>query len=665
LNPIRSFGLDPGRRRGSHRASLCVLAGLLLPALLAAAKWKDPTEAEKALVEDPARGLVGAVYLEKIQRSDWTKTFQISVRAKILSKSGFEVGSVENLPANTVNIEGRTVSPTGKVTELSPKDIHRTTVIKSGGRSVERLSFTMPALEPGCFVEYSFRESGWLGAAESYHTEILFQDKYPIVYQELRTPKQFPFSSTSRKQRGAQIEFAADGDEYVYRVSNAPALHDEPYGLPRNERSAAVIFAWVFLGVQGQGVDYFWREITKQGLAPMVSKRLVRPGKVEAALKTIPGSRAADPEARLRAIYAYVQKTVKNRSVLRPGESEPKGGWKKNDDAGDALSHGEGTPSDLVAVFLSLLRADGWHARVVFVPDREERFFHPEMPSMFQFGGWAVEVKDQGLPGPAYFSFEHPMLGYGMLPARNLGGSAWAVDVDAATGEKIDLPHEPAEKNARRRTWTIALDEEGDVRVERVQHSYGQQAFEARVRLYYEGSELYEKETRENYEKFDPPAELDALEIQNGEDPDRDYVQTTKYHRKAFASPLPGGRIEIAPLEMLQAANPFTQDKREEPILFSYPYRDEEIMTIAPPSGCTVDALPAPVNVQTSVGYYRAQASRADGGAVTVSRVFEITRFAAGPELYAQYRSLFEGAARGDSGFSIVFRKPAAPKAGR
>jgi len=55
--------VNPGRCRlaafGLLAFALSALSALSAPPLLAAAKWKDPTEAEKAIVEDPAQGLVG------------------------------------------------------------------------------------------------------------------------------------------------------------------------------------------------------------------------------------------------------------------------------------------------------------------------------------------------------------------------------------------------------------------------------------------------------------------------------------------------------------------------------------------------------------------------------------------------------------------------------
>jgi hypothetical protein len=658
---------DPRRSAGACDVARCVAlaaALLIVGGTLLGDKGKAPTEAEKAIVEDSAKGLVGAVYLEKLGRSQ-NQMFQVSVRAKILSTSGFDIGTVERLAWNAQSIEGRTISPAGKVTELSSKDIRRVTTVKAGGRSIEQQTFTLPALEPGCFIEYSYKEWGWLGSAGDYHTEILFQGKYPILHQEVRTPKDFPFSSSVRLQKGVEIRFRKDGGEYVYEASNAAGLHDEPHGLPEKERAAAVIFAWVFHDVHSDTPEGFWKEAAKKGFAPHVRGMLVRPAKVEDRLKSIPGSRAADPKARLQAIYRYVQKTVKNRWTLRPGETEPKGGWKKNQDAGDTLANGEGSPSDLAAVCASLLRADGWRLRYVFTPDREERFFHPEIPSLFQFYGWVLEVQDPAFPEPVFLGFDHPLLPFGQLPWNRLGVAAFAFDLDSETGEKIDVPQRPSPSNSRRRDWRVTLADDGDVEVERATRMDGLEAFRVRTDLYRQGRESFEKDLREHYEKLDPPGELESLTLQNEETPDVELLQTTKFRRKGIASALPGGRLELAPLSMLQEANPFTQERRDEPIMFAYPYLDEDTLTITPPAGYATEALPTPIDEKNMVGRYSVRASKGVDGTLTINRVFEVKRFSAGPELYAQYRSLFAAASRGDSGFSLVLRRSAATKSGR
>ena len=638
-------------------------AGLLAAASFARAeKWKDPTEAEKAIVEDASKGLVGAVYLDKQWRSE-NQMFRLTVRAKVLSKSGFDIGTVEGLAPNARSISGRTVSPAGKVTELSSKDVRTVTVVKAAGRSIEQQVFTMPALEPGCFIEYTYQEWGWLGSASDYHTEILFQDKYPVLHEELVTPKIFPFSSSVRKQKGVAIAFRQDGPGYSYSAADAAALHEEPYGLPRNEKSAAVIFAYVFPGIAGNSAT-FWDDATKKGLAPLLKQNLVKPSKVEKALKEIPGSRTADPKARLKAIYEYAQKTVKNRWALRAGETEPKGGWKHNDDASDTLSTKQGSPWDIASVCASLLKADGWKFRAVLTPDREERFFHPEIPSMFQFAsGWVIEVRDPGLDGPVYLSFDHPLMRYGELPWTRSGTACYAIDIDAEAGERIEIPQLPPEKNARRRDWQVSLTEDGDVTVERVSRLDGAQAFEARLDLYAHGRDVEEKKLREHYQKLEPPGEIESVAWKNEETPDAEFVQTTAFRRKGIGGSLPGGRIELSPLTMIGESNPFTQEKREEPILFPFPYLDEDTVTVVPPSVYAPDTLPGPVEMRNQVGRYAIHIAPGDGNAIVVSRTLMLWRFSGSPEFYSEYRKLFESAARGDAGLSVVFKKAAAAKA--
>src|SRR5262249_12828887 len=127
---------------------------------------------------------------------------------------------------------------------------------------------------------------------------------------------------------------------------------------------------------------------------------------------------------------------------------------------------------------------------------------------------------------------------------------------------------------------------------------------------------------------------------------------------------LPGGRLEISPLAMMRTSNPFTRSDRNGPIFFSYPYADEDTIEIAPPKGYAAEALPAASEQKSAVGRYAVNVQNGEGGSVRIVRTFELKRYSAGPELYAAYRALFEAAARGDAGLSILFKKaPAVRKA--
>ncbi|HWC64911.1 MAG TPA: DUF3857 domain-containing protein, partial [Thermoanaerobaculia bacterium] len=359
------------RRRISLALGAPALAcALALPARPAAAyPWKTPSPEEQRIVEDSGKGISGAVYLE-ISDESVDDVFHVSVRAKILSPTGFPIGTVDDLDEDAFEIEGRTVSATGVVTPLAPADVRTITTVKAAGVRQRRKGFTMPALQPGSFIEYTYREYGTFGSRGPYHVEIPFQHRFAVLHEEVSTPRAgFRYSSAIRFENGVTIESRTAPGRVSYSASNVPALHSEPYGLPEQERSAGLIFSYFFSDLRATTADQYWKGAVHLGLVPWVKERMLRASKAEERLKGIPGSRTADPSARLRALYAYVRSTLKNRDALPAGETPPKGGWKKNDDAADAFAHGSGDPRDLVAAFVSLLKADGWSYRVVFCPD--------------------------------------------------------------------------------------------------------------------------------------------------------------------------------------------------------------------------------------------------------------------------------------------------------
>src|SRR5262249_3729265 len=161
------------------------------------------------------------------------------------------------------------------------------------------------------------------------------------------------------------------------------------------------------------------------------------------------------------------------------------GGWKKNEDAGDVLSHGDGSPVDLVMTCASMLRADGWKFRVVLAPDRDSRFFHRELPSLFQFEGWLLEGPDPKDADPVtYFSCQHPLLAPGQVPWNYAATLGYAINFEDGSGAAVQIPGTTAEQNRQDRQWKVTVTDTGDVEVDRKSDWSGLQAFELRAELY-------------------------------------------------------------------------------------------------------------------------------------------------------------------------------------
>jgi hypothetical protein len=317
----------------------------------------------------------------------------------------------------------------------------------------------------------------------------------------------------------------------------------------------------------------------------------------------------------------------------------------------------------MAAAFASMVRADGWKYRAVWVSDRQSRYFRPGVPSVFQFDGWVVEVSDPADPARrAYASFEHPLLPFGIVPWNHLALDGLAVDVEAGTSEKLLLPILPAETNLRRRIWTISVEEAGDAHVERRSIWTGYQGFQVRSDLYREGRTDYEKDLRNQYEKLDPPSSVDSLAFDKENDPDEPLTSTLRLVSRGIAPPLPGGRIAIAPLPLLRESNPFPVDTRHDPISFPFPYVNQDFVTVVAPEGYVVEGVPGPVERTSAGGRYTLTAEKGPGEKVVIQRTFTLARANAGPEAYEAYRGLFEAAIRADAALSVVFRKAAPGK---
>ena len=134
------------------------------------------------------------------------------------------------------DIEGRTVSSSGAITELRSQDVFDRTILQASGLKIKTKSFVLPGVTPGSIIDYRWREVRDGSIADEvelpFHREILVQlVRYhvkPLAVRdlgyEMRT-QQFNMSErpvTSKEERG-----------YTgISMTNVPALKREPYMPP-------------------------------------------------------------------------------------------------------------------------------------------------------------------------------------------------------------------------------------------------------------------------------------------------------------------------------------------------------------------------------------------------------------------------------------------------
>src|SRR5579863_2913421 len=138
--------------------ALCLF--LLLPVLLQA-QFQEPSKEELQMTSDPKAPGAAAVYLNIQEVTDDPLHYHsFYARIKVFQEKGKELATIE-LPylrgdTKVTDIKGRTIHSDGTVIPLTgkPDDL---LVSKGADRTIGRRVFTLPSVEIGSILEYSYQ----------------------------------------------------------------------------------------------------------------------------------------------------------------------------------------------------------------------------------------------------------------------------------------------------------------------------------------------------------------------------------------------------------------------------------------------------------------------------------------------------------------------------
>ena len=125
------------------------------------AQFQEPTKEELQMTEDPKAPGAAAVFLNVEEVTDDPLHFHsFYARVKVLKEKGKELATIE-IPYEQSNdkvtdIHGRTIHPDGTVVPLQgkPEDL---LISKNGDAQYSRKVFTLPSVEVGSILEYSYQ----------------------------------------------------------------------------------------------------------------------------------------------------------------------------------------------------------------------------------------------------------------------------------------------------------------------------------------------------------------------------------------------------------------------------------------------------------------------------------------------------------------------------
>ena len=646
---------------------LCSAIGLLAavsPALVCA-QFQPPNPDELKMTSDPKAPGAAAVYLDIEETDNDTQHSQnYYARIKVLTEKGKEAATV-GIPYrggefSIGSVSGRTIHSDGTIIPLTvkPEDllIEKSNEVEVGRQAYagqirkQRTVFTLPSVEVGSILEYSFQLR--FNAQFYWHL-----DPYWQVQQQYFVHKAHfmftPFDALDlvwwpHLPEGAQIKTDAAG-RYFLDVADVPPTPDEEWMPPIDSFLYKVRF-YYRNRYDPLDVDDYWKAMAKEWSKDV--DHFAEPTKtIRDAVAGLfaPGDSDLVKAQKLYAAIEALDNTDYSRQV---GTSELK--QLKQKEAGraeDTWTQKRGDSNDLALLFLSMLRAADLTAYATTIVDRDKGVFDASYMSLDQLDHTLVILNTGGkeiLLDPG-----EKMCPFGTVNWRHSYAEGLRQSADGP-GRAV-TPTQVFGANTIKRSGELTVDAHGGITGTLQVVMTGQEALAWRQwALEVDATEL-KKEFDRNLEKIVPEgveAHLDHfLGLDNPDSLLMAVVKVTGTLGTATAKRLilPGFFFETR-----ESQSFVNEETRLEPIDMHYAEQVTEQLTYDLPPGVSVEGAPQDTKVSWEGHAVYIVKSKSDAVQITVARVLARAFDVARPLDYQDLHGFYQKVATADQGQLVL-----------
>ncbi len=664
----------PFRSRLSVCSNRFVIMLFVMAFLSPARSWAQgfpPVSPEelKMTSEPKAPGAPAIILYREVDRNDGGRQAIVNERVyyryKILTEEGRQYGNVEipyfknpDIP-DDMNIKARTIKPDGSVVEFDG-EVFEKSLIKAHGIRVLAKTLTLPAVEPGCLIEYSYTVfmprsfvSHWIV------DEALFTRKARFTLNPYRgglvaTDAITLHQSWHNLPPGVLPNSTPDGMVSM-EVNDIPAFHVEDLMPPPTELKARVDFVYQ-AGKPENDTALFWKHV---GIAreSQLESFIGKHKKIDEAVAQIISPN--DPsEVKLRKIYARVQQVRNTSYELRKTAQEEKRDKEKIDEnVEDVWKRGYGNHTQLDWLFLALARSAGFEAYGCWVSSRAEYFFTPTTQQSGHLNEPVVLVKLNGQD--LYLNPGAPFAPFGMLNWSETGTAGLRLDKDGGSWVKTTLP-----KSSESRIEHVAklrLTETGNLEGSLEVTYTGLEAMYHRQDVR-NSDDVTRKKFLEDRLKHQVPV---TTEVELTNQPDWTSSETPLVAEFKIDIPdwsFNAGKRTVIPAALFTAVekHTFEHTNRVHPIYLDYPYEKEDDVTIELPEGWQVSSVPPP---QARDGHIVSYSLNVDKSGTTLHMTRKVTWnfLLLDAKYYPALREFFQSVRTGDD--QQIVLQPAAATA--
>ena len=645
-----------------HRFFLCCAVVVLLWGALgirpsrAVDDWLPIAPEDLALKDNPASPGADAMILYR-QSEIITGESAVDdyVRIKIFTQEGLKYGDVQiNYQkgfAELQNLRARTIRPNGEIMNWDGKAFD-STVMKYRDYEMAAKKLTLPGLEPGCIIEYRFREHfgsryldlSWIVQEKLYTRLGRFAIKppsrspFPLFYRHFNLPA----SAVPQRQ--------SDGS-YTLEIHDMPGIAEESFMPPETALRARVEFFYRnATDPANETTEQFWTRMGKVW-SGYLDQFLNNPKLLASEVAHTTNPEDA-PEVKLRKLCGRAQAVRNlNSERARTKKEQETENLKTNNNVEDLIKHGYGTSRDINFLLVGLARSAGFQAAIVYVAPRNRYYFAPELQDAKQLAADIVWV--QAGATEYYLDPSARFYPFGILPWYETQASGVRVIKNGV--EFVTTPLPPSSDAILARNASLEIDEEGTVSGTLQVEFKGQ-----RGALWREDERNEDEEGRrkklENAIKgwLVTGTTFELTKVSNWDNVDEPLGVEGTVKATGLASV--AGRRLLMPATIFQSTytKGFISANRVNMIYFHFPFEEIDDVKMRAPSGYKIETAPDTRQVGGGPVFYQISGTtRADQ--VEVKRQLVVKGVSFPVESYSGLRTFFN-TAKSDDDTQVVFQ---------
>lgn len=569
-------------------------------------------------------------YADAVVRPDGSARTTTRMTVRLFTPRARDEGEIK-IPYNggfeTIKlIRARTIRPDGSSVAVKPEDVR--SAAPSDYDDARILSFSMPAVEPGCILDYEYVTDQKASQMPGHHwSQWYFQSGFdPVLHTRLtvRLPKTLKLQTKLVNSNvKAKTTDTADGKSvlYTWEDKNQGPRYTEPL-MPDIDRTLPKL---TYTTIPDWQAIARWYETMAEGREVPDAALAAKAKEVTANAKT--------PEEKARAIFYWVQDKTRYVAIeLGQGAYQPRA-------ANKTFVNQYGDCKDMATLLVSMLRAVGITASPVLLEAGAKYKTSEDLPAPSAFNH-AICLAE--IDGKSYWlDATAEICAFGQIPGADRGVEALVLK--NGKGEFITIPEGTLDDAESSRTLNLTLNPDGSASGTMTVTGTGDYDLSLRSQLLATPPDKLGNLAEAFAQGIAANGKVSEVKISDAKNLDSKVSLTMKVSFPAWATK--SGDLLLFKARPDQTAgqfsNPLSREERTYPIASGAHRRIKTELHLSLPDGFAALSLPTPTALTSPLGTYN-RAVDTETGKISIKTTIVEKKTEVPATGYGELRSYFD-----------------------